>query len=59
MYAVSVEGRERVGVGMGWKGCKVRAWGVMCIGGVMGVSHRWHLGGAVCVQGDEVWCIGV
>ena len=40
---------------MGWKGCKVRAWGVMCIGGVMGVSHRWHLCGAVCVQGDEVW----
>ena len=45
--------------GMGWEGCKVCAWGVMCIGGVMGVSHRWHLGGAVCVQGDEVRCIGV
>ena len=23
----------------------------------MGVSHRWHLCGAVCVQGDEVWCV--
>ena len=27
--------------------------------GVMGVSRRWYLCGAVCVQGDEVRCIGV
>ena len=25
---------------------------------VMGVSHGWHLFGAVCSWGDEVQCIG-
>lgn len=39
----------------GGKGVKLHARGVLCTGGVMGVSHGWHLCGAVCVQCEEVW----
>ena len=40
--------------GTGWEGCKVRARAVMCTGGVLGVSHGWHLCGAVCVPCEDV-----
>ena len=32
--------------------CRVRTCG--CVGGVMGVSHGWHLCGAMCVPCEDV-----
>ena len=46
-------------MGLGVGGVQSACLGRDVYWGVMGVSRRWHLCGAVGVQVDEVWCTGL